>query len=311
MVIIIPVTIYNNLIIMASFQSLYAISAIVIFIFRKKINSRKAIALFILIPSYLVTFYALYTGNQDTYHWVYLFPVLTFFLLGVRTGLIANLIFLAITGFIGYVNIEKLHDSYTSLIIISLSHFLVISLTLLITYARDNIENLLHKNMITDGLTDIYNRQFFNISIKTVMDSYYRDGAVFSLLIYDLDNFKEINDCHGHNEGDKILIELTNLVKSYLRASDRLFRLGGEEFAIIMAQSNSEQSFIAAERIRNGIAEHTFESDRKITISMGISEARKGVSVEDLYCQADTALYEAKRTGRNKVCIHKSKSKCG
>jgi len=303
MLIIIPISIEKNHVFLSIFQVCYLFVAGLIFVYRKKIKSRKMIGIFILLPSYALTLFALFNGNQDTFHWIYIFPVVTFFLLGYRTGLIVNTVFYIATGYIAFISLDKFSDSYTSLTVILLSQFLIIALSMLITYTREKIQRLLHKNMITDSLTNIHNRQHFTSCIKYFVENFHRYRDIFSLVLFDIDKFKDFNDTYGHNEGDKLLNEISILVKTHLRNSDQIFRVGGEEFAILLPHMNKEKSFIIAERIRESVEKHSFCGNKKSTISMGVSEALPELTVEKIYCQADTALYSAKNSGRNQTCI--------
>ena len=123
----------------------------------------------------------------------------------------------------------------------------------------------------------------------------------FSLLIYDIDYFKKINDTYGHESGDKILIELSNLVKKTLRKNDEVFRVGGEEFAIIAPETDVTNALVLAEKIRKVVEAANFHNNIKITLSLGIADSYTGRSISDIYRQTDTALYKAKNLGRNRA----------
>ena len=156
-----------------------------------------------------------------------------------------------------------------------------------------------------DPLTGLRNRRSFERTLSEFFRDFRRFKYPFSLIMFDLDNFKDINDTYGHLAGDKVLREIGNILRNYLRAKDVAARTGGEEFAIILPGITKEVATLVAERLRKVIANHTVEhGDKKIdfTASFGVAEMRDDVeSPEDLIREADEKLYTAKRTGKDKV----------
>jgi diguanylate cyclase (GGDEF)-like protein len=128
-----------------------------------------------------------------------------------------------------------------------------------------------------------------------------RYGKKFSVIMFDVDFFKKINDTFGHEKGDEVLFEIAEIVKKELRNVDLIFRYGGEEFIIILPETDLKKAVEIAERIKKRIENHKFLINRKITVSMGVTEYKKGENKKDLIKRVDNYLYEAKRTGRNKV----------
>ncbi|WP_049751886.1 GGDEF domain-containing protein [Sulfurihydrogenibium sp. YO3AOP1] len=122
----------------------------------------------------------------------------------------------------------------------------------------------------------------------------------------DLDNFKQINDKFGHPAGDLVLKEVSNLLRTYLRANTIIGRLGGEEFGIILPNVTLENGKNVAERIRNVIENHEIKYDGKvirISASLGVTQVKEGDTIDTLYRRVDEALYQAKRDGKNKVIV--------
>ena len=156
----------------------------------------------------------------------------------------------------------------------------------------------LKKQSYTDELTQLHNRKSFNENIKKSLGLFNRYKTPFTLMIYDIDNFKEINDKYGHKEGDNALINLSKYIKSHIRENDSIFRIGGEEFIII------ENGKIFSEQICNNVSDskEIFEYER-ITISIGITQVVEGDTEDSIFKRADDLLYEAKRSGKNKVKI--------
>jgi diguanylate cyclase (GGDEF)-like protein len=138
-------------------------------------------------------------------------------------------------------------------------------------------------------------------------------GTPLSLVMVDIDLFKKVNDTFGHTEGDRVLSQISSLLKSSVRKKDTVARYGGEEFILILPEAGLEESFVIAERIRRLVESTPFEvagAQVNLTLSMGISNfpSHRAKSKEELVKMADQALYDAKRGGRNKVCIFTGKS---
>lgn len=158
-----------------------------------------------------------------------------------------------------------------------------------------------------DGLTKVYNRKFWEQSLKHEFSRSKRYASEMSLLMFDLDHFKSINDTFGHQGGDHVLIETAQRVDALLRDADILGRYGGEEFAIILTETPKSGAIEFAERLKKSLsAKPVIFNDQEIhfTASIGIAAFNaEQTSYEALIAQADAALYQAKATGRNKICL--------
>jgi diguanylate cyclase (GGDEF)-like protein len=165
---------------------------------------------------------------------------------------------------------------------------------------------LLHEQMslmaYTDPLTNIYNRLHFGHFLDAEIDRVKRYGGTFSIIFFDLDRFKEINDEYGHLVGDEVLKRVVEVVGKANRNADIFARYGGEEFIILAPSTDINGARVHAERLRNDIEHHRFSEINKLTCSFGVSEYKPGVDdVTSLFKRADTALYNAKKLGRNRV----------
>jgi len=171
------------------------------------------------------------------------------------------------------------------------------------------------KRSITDELTGIYNRRYFDELLLREIARCERYGGSFALLMIDIDGFKTYNDAHGHLEGDRALQQVASLLKRGVRGTDWLARWGGEEFAAIMVQANREEGFLLAERLRGQVEKAHLEGENptlreKLTISIGIAAYPiNATSAEELVVRADEALYAAKVRGKNKSCLYDAASK--
>jgi diguanylate cyclase (GGDEF)-like protein len=157
---------------------------------------------------------------------------------------------------------------------------------------------------LTDPLTGIANRKSFNDGIESELSRFYRyKTGAFSLLMLDIDHFKNVNDQHGHLIGDEVLIDLVKVVNRLIRDTDTFARWGGEEFTILLPLTALEQAKLLAERIRVAISEHSFQLDEGITVSIGVGQYLEGESVQEFIQRVDAALYSAKDSGRNRVSV--------
>jgi two-component system cell cycle response regulator len=164
-----------------------------------------------------------------------------------------------------------------------------------------------------DELTGLYNRRYFSGVIKQEVSRAKRYGSNLVLCMLDLDHFKQVNDTYGHPAGDMVLTEMGRKLREWTRESDTVCRLGGEEFAVILPNTDERDAQIMGERLRNMVASHLFEfnsSRFRVTISMGLAGfSEAGVySSDELIELADQALYQAKDTGRNKVVSYFNKN---
>jgi diguanylate cyclase (GGDEF)-like protein len=171
------------------------------------------------------------------------------------------------------------------------------------TMFHDELSNLAH----IDGLTGCFNRKYILDYLETEVKRCQKLDLPLSLIMLDLDHFKNVNDTHGHLAGDYVLKETVRLLREkVLRTSDVLGRYGGEEFCIIMSEAALRTGIDVAERIRKAIEKHDYMFDGNtliVTISAGVAQInKKDESSKDLIEAADKALYQAKESGRNKVC---------
>ena len=170
-----------------------------------------------------------------------------------------------------------------------------------------NAEQALKKLSRTDSLTGLLNRRAFDEVLKDEVSRFKRSGDVFSLLILDIDNFKLINDNHGHPVGDVVIETIALSCKNYLRSHDVMARVGGEEFCLLLPCTKKKAAFTVARRLREIVlntAVATTNGDISVTISVGVSEVEsEDVDHGAVVKRADENLYKAKKTGRNRVCM--------
>ncbi len=158
---------------------------------------------------------------------------------------------------------------------------------------------------ITDNLTGLFNRLKLDEILNMKIHEYERYHKTFSVVILDVDNFKSINDTYGHDVGDKVLIKLSNVLHSNMRATDYVGRWGGEEFVVICENTNIDGAYVLAEHLRKAVEETVFDVIGHRTISLGVAQIQENDSISSIFKKVDLALYEAKKTGKNKTIIHK------
>ncbi|GHU37135.1 hypothetical protein AGMMS50256_34690 [Betaproteobacteria bacterium] len=155
-----------------------------------------------------------------------------------------------------------------------------------------------------DALTGLFNRATFNDLLQENMTVSKRVGASFSLILIDIDNFKRVNDTYGHVMGDAVLSDMGKILQSVLRQEDAACRYGGEEFAILVQHATQNQMIRMAEKVRSCVENHTFDKLPTITVSIGCSTYQQDETAKIFINRADLALYEAKRSGKNKVIVN-------
>jgi two-component system, cell cycle response regulator len=168
---------------------------------------------------------------------------------------------------------------------------------------------------ITDALTGLYNTRYFYKTLELEIARTNRYGNPFSLMLFDIDNFKLLNDNHGHQAGDEVLQELAQILKSISRETDTSVRYGGEEFIIVLPNTPEEETIFLADRIRKAVQEHNFIVSSKekvnITLSGGIASYPKNAEdAKSLLNAADSALYAAKAAGKNVVLCYEGINPC-
>lgn len=177
-----------------------------------------------------------------------------------------------------------------------------VNIATLVDISEDvNRQKLLTHLATRDQLTGILNRHALMQSFEQLITQAERYGSTFSIILFDLDNFKKVNDTYGHNVGDEVLRRVAKEVKKSLRRSDIFGRWGGEEFLILLPMT--PDPYPAAEKIRQLIEECQFCKKVKVTLSAGTATYRKGDSINSIVARADDALYRAKAQGKNRVVV--------
>jgi len=167
---------------------------------------------------------------------------------------------------------------------------------------------------ITDDLTQLFNARYFYRQLQSEIDRSVRYTHSLSLLLLDIDYFKKYNDTYGHLEGNHVLNRIGRIIRLCLRRMDSAYRYGGEEFTVILPETDGAKAETVARRIAQAVSEEKFfptpEKPAHVTVSVGISEYRKGEDMESFIRRADEAMYQSKVAGRNCVTQHTDSAPC-
>ena len=175
-------------------------------------------------------------------------------------------------------------------------------------YLDEVFQRQMYESALRDGLTKVFNKKYFTDYLEKEFAFADRHGGPLALIFIDIDFFKKINDSNGHQAGDFVLAELSQMMTLLLRTEDVLARFGGEEFTVLCRGTDLAGARIVAERLRRAVEEHTFVYEGKtipVTISVGVARApHLGIgSPAEFIALADETMYTAKRSGRNRVCV--------
>jgi diguanylate cyclase (GGDEF)-like protein len=176
-----------------------------------------------------------------------------------------------------------------------------------VTIERSEVLRSLEQMAITDSLTLLYNRRYFEMRLDNEFKRSKRYGTAVTIMLIDIDHFKQVNDTYGHTAGDRVLTAVAACISNSLRETEIIARYGGEEFIVILPHTRLPESWIAAERVRKAVENHQtpFQSEGaiRVTVSIGMAQiTAEDENKEAFTRRADGALYRAKQTGRNRVC---------
>lgn len=258
----------------------------------------KTIYTFIWLTPFTTLFVAYLTnfvGITGTY-WCYSTLILYYFMMTERQAWISNIIFALVNIPLVWYLFET-HEAIRFTVTFSLlSAYSAVFLHIVARQYSD-----LQKMAITDKLTGLHNRMLLTESLEQAIHQADRTDTPHALIIMDVDHFKKINDEFGHDTGDHVLVQLGEFLKNSLRESDKVFRIGGEEFLVLLYNTDEANSIDIAEKIRQGIENLPIIPGRPVTVSIGVAGLGSLRNWKQWMKRCDMNLYEAKNNGRNKV----------
>jgi len=187
-----------------------------------------------------------------------------------------------------------------AVVLLAISAIIILAAGLTIAALVDRLRQL-ERQAVTDPLTGAFNRRHYEHCLRTAIERRTRYREPASLVVFDVDRFKDINDRFGHTSGDAVLKALVVIIRRRARALDLLFRTGGEEFALVLSGARLDEAIGFAEEFRASVAASRLLNGHVVSISVGVSELRHGQSPLEWLMEADLALYHAKDAGRNRV----------
>jgi len=275
------------------------------YFFVKKDKLEIAINILVLDALFSLT-YCLIVGHYSSLFWFPLIPLMAGIFFNFKKLLIYAYIPIITNTFIFLLKFHDLPKAAKSLssnspLILGLEAFMAyITFVVAITIYRifiDAYRNGLKKLLEVDALTTALTRRALFSQLEEIKER----GLPYSLIMFDIDHFKKVNDNFGHQVGDRILKEVSVLVRKNLRKGDIIGRYGGEEFLIALPGAKKEEATLVAEKIRKLIENNDFSIPHKITVSLGVADSMETSNVEELIKLVDDRLYAAKRLGRNRV----------
>lgn len=266
-------------------------------------RNRKSLIPFeiLLVPSAIsIVLSIIYQGAFGTY-WCY--PLLLFFYF-VLSRRMANVCAFLLLVTVTIIVFQYHGRDVTTRFAISL--IVLIVMANIIVKAINDLHARLLEQTIKDPLTGAFNRRYMKSHLGDAIAQKRRHVLPASILLFDIDFFKSINDEFGHAAGDSVIKGVVDLIAERIRQSDKLFRIGGEEFLLFLPSTNEENAVTVAEDLRLLIAESSLLENRKITVSVGVCELSPGDTLDDWVKCADDALYQAKQNGRNRYARRNS-----
>ncbi len=277
--------------------------------FYKKTKNKEVASTTLLISILLFfDFLLIHGGLKKTgIFWIYFYPILAFFLKDRLYGIywngifIASIIFLLILEKLNFVKLAYSQETVLlSLVTYSSIFIVMVFIKSNINFNYEQIEKL----ATTDSLTGIYNRFQIMKLLKAEIERAKRYNKYFSIILFDIDDFKKINDTFGHQKGDYVLKKVAFVFRKNLRKTDFFGRFGGEEFIIIAPETRKEDAKKIAEKLRKILENLSFDDIEQVTASFGITEYSEEKDINTLLKEADEALYKAKKCGKNCVYIY-------
>jgi diguanylate cyclase (GGDEF)-like protein len=228
--------------------------------------------------------------------WAYMVVLAFYYILPEKQAWIVNIIFVVLLLPVAWSTLEQPIAIRYSVVLFATSFYAFLSMRE-ITKQHYTLKNL----ATLDSLTGLYNRSLLQGSLELAIHQSTRTDTAMALLMLDLDYFKKINDEFGHHAGDSVLKSVARYLKKTLRASDMIFRFGGEEFLVILHNTDESNAIVIAEKLRQGIEQLSLVSNRTITVSIGVSCLAPDMDWKKWMKLSDENLYRAKSSGRNRV----------
>lgn len=278
-----------------------AVTLALCFNIRLGLSGRYSSALntFLVVPGATVAvWYTMLEFGSAGSYWPFLLTLCFYYMLPERRALTFNLAILAVTIPTAWILLDRYHAVRFSAALFGVSLFSYISVR-----EMNRLHGLLRERAVTDALTGLHNRGLLELTLEQAIAQQRRAGVAMTLLSLDIDDFKEVNDSLGHDAGDQALRNLGGLLRRRTRNGDMAFRLGGEEFLVLLHNTDAPNGAKVAEDFRALVERSVLVPDRVVTVSVGVSELEENMDTEDWLKASDEKLYAAKEAGRNRVVV--------
>ena len=261
----------------------------------RKVRVASVVLAFLAVGGVLSTVYL--NGPQQVY-WAFPALVGVFYLIRLREAIVCALvtIFALLPAMLPTTDS---HQTTTAFITITVTCALAIGFALITNRQRHQLLLLATK----DPLTGAGNRRALEVKLNDIVNAFSRTATPSCLILIDLDHFKRVNDIYGHAVGDQILKSVTEIINLRIRVTDSLYRIGGEEFVVVLEGADLHRAAHLAEQLRTLVDANELVPDHAVTISLGVAELKHGESANDWMHRADEALYRAKDAGRNSTSL--------
>jgi diguanylate cyclase len=266
------------------------------YVYRTRRVRVASVAIAILCMSGVIS--TVYVNGPAQIYWIFPALVAVFYLMPPREAVIGAVITVAAL-LPAALPAGASHETGTIFITILVTSAFAFAFSLITSRQRQQLLVLATK----DPLTGAGNRRALEAKLTEVVNAFMRSNRAASLVLIDLDHFKKVNDMYGHAVGDQILKRVTEIMNLRIRVTDSLYRIGGEEFVVVLEGADIEHAVRLAEQLRTLVVANELVPDHAVTISLGVAELRKGENGNDWLHRADEALYRAKDAGRNSTSI--------
>lgn len=266
------------------------------YVYRTRRVQAASIAIALLCMSGVVS--TVYVNGPGQIYWIFPALIAVFYLIQPREAVLGVAISVAAL-MPAVLPVSDSHEAGTIFITILVTSAFALAFSLITSRQREQLLVLATK----DPLTGAGNRRALDTKLSDVVNAHRRSGTAASLVLIDLDHFKKVNDVHGHAVGDQILTRVTEIIDLRIRVTDSLYRIGGEEFVVVLEGADLNRAVHLAEQLRTLVDANELVPDHAVTISLGVAELRKGENGNDWLHRADEALYRAKNAGRNSTSI--------
>lgn len=236
--------------------------------------------------------------------WIYPLILFNFFMVSSGKALVATILMLMTLVGYGQLNPGAVFESDYQMVSFLVTSMMASILSFVFAYRTSSQRDQLQQLAIHDPLTGARNRRAMNEELKIAASLNRRHGNSYGVLTMDLDHFKRVNDNYGHQAGDQVLIDFVELIKNASRKEDRLFRFGGEEFLLLLPNTDSDGLLAAAQNLQQQVRQHLRGPGGPVTMSVGGAMMRRDEHWEELLQRADQRLYHAKSAGRNCIVIN-------